>query len=185
VVIDVVPADPDQDADESDLVTIDAAPSRQQIPGLVGAAPPPPGPPVLKYVASSMPSTLTSGLQDRLVRYRERSREYHFAPRTGVPGRVFLTKRPEWLPWLTDPVAFPRSPHAQRYDVKLTFAVPVVVEGVVRMVVEFYDTEARDYDPEVLNVAGDIASLIGRAYYARHEGDLDPKVATPSSSVAS
>jgi hypothetical protein len=55
--------------------------------------------------------------------------------------------------------------------VKLTFAVPVVVDGVVRMVVEFYDTNTRDYDPEILNVAGDIASLIGRAYHARHEAD--------------
>lgn len=126
-------------------------------------------PPRLCYVSSSMPNSLEESLTQKLSLYRENSKRYSFEPRSGVPGRVFLTRRPEWLPWLTDPIAFPRSPHAQRYDVRLTFAVPVIIRNKVRMVVEFYDTECRDYDPEVLNVASDIASLIGRAYYARHE----------------
>lgn len=72
--------------------------------------------------------------------------------------------RPEWLPLLNDPVAFPRAPHAVRHKVEVTFAVPVIVDGEVRMVVEFFDTRRRDYDPETLNMANQIAEMFGKAF---------------------
>lgn len=72
--------------------------------------------------------------------------------------------RPEWLPLLDDPVAFPRAPHAVQNKVEVTFAVPVIVNGSVQMVVEFYDTARREYDPEVVNVANDIANLLGKTF---------------------
>lgn len=128
----------------------------------------------LRYVSSSMPRSLPEQLSQRLRRYRDHSKLFKFEPRRGVPGRVYLTKRPEWLPWLTDPVAFPRSPHALEFGVKLTFAVPVLIEDEVRMVVEFYDSDSREYDPDILNVASDIAGLIGKAFAARHECDASP-----------
>lgn len=81
-----------------------------------------------------------------------------------MPGRVFLTMRPEWLPLLTDPIAFPRSPHAVRNNVQVTFAVPVIVNGSVQMVVEFYDTVRRDYDASTLNIANSMAELFGKAF---------------------
>lgn len=72
--------------------------------------------------------------------------------------------RPEWLPLLNDAVAFPRAPHAVRHKVEVTFAVPVIVNGSVQMVVEFFDTKRRDYDPETMNMANDIAILFGKAF---------------------
>ncbi|CAN8067295.1 unnamed protein product [Agarophyton chilense] len=118
----------------------------------------------LRYVAGALPPTVGGEALHRLRKYRARSRKYKFPPRCGVPGRVFLTMRPEWLPLLNDPVAFPRAPHAVRNQVQVTFAVPVIVNGAVEMVVEFFDTERRDYDPATLNMANDIAAMFGKAF---------------------
>ncbi|KAI0565919.1 GAF-like protein [Gracilaria domingensis] len=118
----------------------------------------------LRYVTGALPPTVGGEELQRLRTYRGHSRKYKFPPRTGVPGRVFLTMRPEWLPLLNDPIAFPRAPHAVRNNVEVTFAVPVIVNGAVQMIVEFYDTERRDYDPATLNMANDMAIMFGKAF---------------------
>lgn len=121
----------------------------------------------LKYIAGALPPTVVGEELNRLRTYRTKSRQYVFRPRSGVPGRVFLTMRPEWLPLLNDPVAFPRAPHAVRNKVEVTFAVPVIVNGSVQMVVEFFDTAKREYDPYTLNMANEIADLFGKAFTGR------------------
>lgn len=118
----------------------------------------------LKYITGALPPTVEGEELHRLRQYRFFSRKYVFRPRNGVPGRVFLTMRPEWLPLLNDPVAFPRAPHAVKHKVEVTFAVPVVVNGSVQMVVEFFDTKRRDYDPETLNMANEVAVMFGKAF---------------------
>lgn len=120
----------------------------------------------LTYASGALPPTVEGDELHRLKAYRVKSRKYTFAPRSGVPGRVFLTMRPEWLPLLNDPVAFPRAPHAVRNRVEVTFAVPVVVNGSVQMVVQFYDTYRRDYEPATLNMTNEIAAMFGKAFTA-------------------
>ncbi|PXF47745.1 hypothetical protein BWQ96_02427 [Gracilariopsis chorda] len=120
----------------------------------------------LTYASGALPPTVEGEELHRLKAYRVKSRKYTFAPRSGVPGRVFLTMRPEWLPLLNDPVAFPRAPHAVRNRVEVTFAVPVVVNGSVKMVVQFYDTYRRDYEPATLNMTNEIAAMFGKAFTA-------------------
>lgn len=119
---------------------------------------------ILRYLTGALPPTLEGDELRRLKMYRSNSRKFVFKPRSGVPGRVFLTMRPEWLPLLNDEVAFPRAPYAVRHKVEVTFAVPVIVNGSVQMVVEFFDTKRRDYDPETLNMANEIAAMFGKAY---------------------
>ncbi|CAA3010181.1 NLP5-like [Olea europaea subsp. europaea] len=73
----------------------------------------------------------------RLVHYREISVNYHFPVEeaskgvVGLPGRVFLGKVPEWSPdvrfFTRD--EYSRVGHAQQYDVRGTFAVPVLERG--------------------------------------------------------
>lgn len=123
-----------------------------------------PGSTTLKYITGALPPTVEGEELHRLRQYRSNSRKYVFRPRSGVPGRVFLTMRPEWLPLLNDCVAFPRAPHAVRHKVEVTFAVPVIVNGSVQMVVEFFDTKRRDYDPETLNMANEVAVMFGKAF---------------------
>lgn len=132
----------------------------------------------LKYVKGLLVPTIEGEELSRLKHYRMRSRKYTFRPRMGVPGRVFLTMRPEWLPCLKDKEAFPRAPHAIRHKVEVTFAVPVIVNGSVQMVVEFYDTSRRDYDPEVLNIANEIAAMFGKQFDLRDSAPKQPCLTT-------
>ena len=105
--------------------------------------------------------------QDSIKVQSLKSKEFKFQPRSGVPGRVYLTMRPEWLPLLNDEIAFPRAPYAMRNKVEVTFAVPVVVNRQVQMVVEFYDTARREYDPQILYIANEIAGMFGKLYSLR------------------
>ena len=123
----------------------------------------------LRYITGALPPTVQGEELKRLRKYRSNSRKFTFPPRYGVPGRVFLTMRPEWLPLLNDQIAFPRAPHAVRHKVEVTFAVPVIVNGSVHMVVEFFDTNRRDYDPETMNLANDIAVMFGKAFTGKQQ----------------
>lgn len=73
----------------------------------------------------------------RLAHYRDISINYEFPAEedsregVGLPGRVFLGKVPEWTPdvQLFKREEYPRVGHAQRYDVRGTFAVPLFEQG--------------------------------------------------------
>nr|GMD40344.1 protein NLP5-like [Ipomoea batatas] len=73
----------------------------------------------------------------RLAHYRDISIDYEFPveedsqENVGLPGRVFLGKVPEWTPdvQLFKREEYPRVGHAQHYDVRGTFAVPVFEKG--------------------------------------------------------
>ncbi|XVF63530.1 hypothetical protein PTKIN_Ptkin09bG0094200 [Pterospermum kingtungense] len=73
----------------------------------------------------------------KLASYRNISVNYQFSAEedskdmAGLPGRVFLNKVPEWTPdvrfFRSD--EYPRVGHAQQYDVRGTFALPVFEQG--------------------------------------------------------
>ncbi|KAE8717085.1 niemann-Pick C1 protein-like isoform X1 [Hibiscus syriacus] len=73
----------------------------------------------------------------RLASYRNISVKYQFSVEedskdmAGLPGRVFLSKIPEWTPdvrfFRSD--EYPRVDHAQQHDVRGTFALPVFEQG--------------------------------------------------------
>ncbi|KAL0356504.1 UNVERIFIED_CONTAM: protein NLP2 [Sesamum calycinum] len=73
-----------------------------------------------------------------LADYRDVSRSYQFAADegsrefTGLPGRVFLKKLPEWTPDVRffKREEYPRVSHAQQYDVRGSLALPVFEQGV-------------------------------------------------------
>lgn len=119
---------------------------------------------VLRYVTGAVSPSVEGDELHRLRNYRSESRNFIFYPRSGVPGRVYLTRKPEWLPLLNDPIAFPRAPHAVHNKIQVTFAVPIIVNGSVKMVVQFYDLVHRDYDSATLNIANEIAELFGKAF---------------------
>ncbi|XWS20845.1 hypothetical protein CRYUN_Cryun30bG0003900 [Craigia yunnanensis] len=73
----------------------------------------------------------------KLASYRNISVNYQFSAEedskdmAGLPGRVFLSKVPEWTPdvrfFRSD--EYPRVDHAQQHDVRGTFALPVFEQG--------------------------------------------------------
>lgn len=87
-------------------------------------------------------------------------------PRVGMPGRVYCSMRPEWLPMLSDPHAFIRAEYAAKSQLSMCLAVPVLLCGRVAAVAAFFDTGKRPYDASVVGLAHDVANLVGNAFGA-------------------
>lgn len=74
--------------------------------------------------------------------------------------------RPEWLPSLEDNEAFQRSGLATDASLVMCFGVPVFVRGNVAAVALFFDTEQRPYDAKSVDLADNVASLLGSSFGA-------------------
>jgi len=109
---------------------------------------------------------MTMALDHDLQNFLESSKSWEFGPRMGVPGRVYSTMRPEWLSSLQDPEVFHRASLATASGLSVVLAVPIIVAGKVMGIATFYDTNARSHDEATVDLAVDIATLIGNAYGA-------------------
>jgi PAS domain S-box-containing protein len=65
------------------------------------------------------------------------SREFTFVPGSGLPGRVWSSLEPEYIPDVVPDENFPRAPIAEREGLHAAFGFPILLGGEVLGVVEF------------------------------------------------
>jgi len=85
-----------------------------------------------------------------------------FEPGIGLPGRVWASGLPGWIPDVVQDTNFPRSPFAQKENLHAGFAFPISVEGHVRGVMEFFCREPQELDTELLAMMGSVGSQMGQ-----------------------
>jgi PAS domain S-box-containing protein len=90
------------------------------------------------------------------------SREFTFVPGLGLPGRVWSSLKPEYIPDVVRDENFPRGPIAQREGLHAAFGFPILLGGEVLGVIEFFSREIRQPDQELLNMLATIGSQIGQ-----------------------
>jgi PAS domain S-box-containing protein len=90
------------------------------------------------------------------------SRGAAFAAGVGLPGRVWETGRPTWIPRLARDVNFPRAPVALPAGIQSAFACPIASGGEVQGVVEFFSRAAREPDPDLLEMMTTVGGQIGQ-----------------------
>jgi PAS domain S-box-containing protein len=90
------------------------------------------------------------------------SRECTFAPGLGLPGRVWSSLEPEYVPDVVADENFPRGPIAEREGLHAAFGFPILLGGEVLGVIEFFSREIRQPDRELLNMLATIGSQIGQ-----------------------
>ena len=90
------------------------------------------------------------------------SREFTFVPGLGLPGRVWSSLEPEYVPDVVLDENFPRAPIAEREGLHAAFAFPILLGGEVLGVIEFFSREIRQPDQELLNMLATIGSQIGQ-----------------------
>jgi two-component system, sensor histidine kinase and response regulator len=93
--------------------------------------------------------------------FEEASRTCSFSPGVGLPGRVWASGAPAWIPDVLEDVNFPRAAIAARDGLRAAFCFPVVIDGEIRGVMEFFSREIRPPDPALLQLLGAIGSQIG------------------------
>jgi PAS domain S-box-containing protein len=90
------------------------------------------------------------------------SREFTFIPGLGLPGRVWSSLEPEYVPDVVLDENFPRGPVAEREGLHAAFGFPILLGGEVLGVIEFFSREIRQPDQELLNMLATIGSQIGQ-----------------------
>src|SRR6266567_2654881 len=90
------------------------------------------------------------------------SREFTFVPGLGLPGRVWSSLEPEYIPDVVPDENFPRGSIAEREGLHAAFGFPILLGGEVLGVIEFFSREIRQPDQELLNMLATIGSQIGQ-----------------------
>lgn len=98
-----------------------------------------------------------------LEKFRQLSKKLTFPPNTGLPGRVWSSKKPEWLPDVsTEPeTVFPRTQIALEGGLRAGFGVPITANGQVLTVLVFFMFESREEDNRLIELVSAVGTQLG------------------------
>jgi signal transduction histidine kinase len=90
------------------------------------------------------------------------SRQRTFTLGVGLPGRVWKSSQPAWIPDVVKDTNFPRAPVAAKVGLHAAFGFPVLVGREVLGVLEFFSREIRQPDRDLLGMMADIGIKVGQ-----------------------
>jgi len=90
------------------------------------------------------------------------SRVMGFSPGIGLPGSVWLEAKSRWMPDLSQESNFPRLAAASASGVRSGFAFPIIANGNVLGVIEFFDFEVHEPDSTLIEVFNRIGLQVGQ-----------------------
>jgi len=97
----------------------------------------------------------------RLSEFVAASSNRTFARGVGLPGRVWDTGEPAWIPDVTQDPNFPRAAIAAREGLHAAFGFPVLLRSEVLGVMEFFSREVRAPDEAFLSLLATVGNQIG------------------------
>jgi PAS domain S-box-containing protein len=80
----------------------------------------------------------------------------------GLPGRVWSSGAPAWIPDMALDPEFRRAESAAKEGLRAAFAFPITLKSGVLGVIEFFSRDVRDADPEVLQMMNSVGSQVGQ-----------------------
>jgi PAS domain S-box-containing protein len=89
-------------------------------------------------------------------------RQHTFMPGVGLPGRVWSSHEPAYIPDVAKDPIFPSGPIAARAGLHACFVFPILLGGDVLGVIEFFSHEIRQPDQELLDMMATLGSQIGQ-----------------------
>jgi signal transduction histidine kinase/integral membrane sensor domain MASE1/ActR/RegA family two-component response regulator len=98
----------------------------------------------------------------KVEEFRSVTEAITFAPGTGLPGRVWTTHKPVWIPDVTKEENFPRRPFAIAEGLHSGFAFPIFFGETFLGVMEFFSSEIRRPDDALLATFGSVGNQIGQ-----------------------
>jgi PAS domain S-box-containing protein len=102
------------------------------------------------------------------------SRSTTFPRGVGLPGRVWATGQPAWIPDVVEDGNFPRAPIAAREGLHGAFGFPILLRGEVLSVMEFFSAAIRAPDEQLLSMLTTVGNQIGLFIDRRHaQEELD------------
>ncbi len=100
---------------------------------------------------------------ESLEKFRQLSQKVTFPPDTGLPGRVWSSKRPEWLQDVSSEpdMVFLRVSIALEAGLKAGFGVPIISDGQVLAVLVFFLFEPRQENTRLVELVSAVAAQLG------------------------
>lgn len=80
----------------------------------------------------------------------------------GLPGRVMNSGKAAWIRDAREDGAIPKEVSAAELDVRGAFAFPVLVQGQVVAVLEFFSHQVEEPDEELLSVMANVGAQLGQ-----------------------
>ncbi|MCP3469776.1 PAS domain S-box protein [Bradyrhizobium sp. CCGUVB1N3] len=88
--------------------------------------------------------------------------ESTFVPGVGLPGRVWSSLKPAYIPDVVPDENLPRGPIAEREGLHAAVGFPILIGGEALGVIEFFSREIRQPDQELFDMLATIGSQIGQ-----------------------
>jgi PAS domain S-box-containing protein len=98
----------------------------------------------------------------QVTEFEALSRGTAFVKGVGLPGRIWASGEPAWIPNVAEDTNFPRASVALKEDLHAAFGFPILVGREILGVVEFFSREIRQPDEELLKIVASIGAQIGQ-----------------------
>ena len=98
---------------------------------------------------------------ERMEKFAEVSRSIKFARGEGLPGRVWVSKKPTWIEDVTIDTNFPRARVAAEVGLRGGFAFPLRVDGTVNGIIEIFSRQPVHPDQDLLHLVDALGIQIG------------------------
>jgi PAS domain S-box-containing protein len=94
--------------------------------------------------------------------------QFTFNPGVGLPGRVWSSLKPAYIPDVVLDKNLPRGPIAEREGLHAAVGFPILLGSEVLGVIEFFSREIKRPDQELLDTVATIGSQIGQFIERKH-----------------
>lgn len=98
----------------------------------------------------------------RFAEFRRITQETRFSPGRGLPGRVYIEGKSQWLIDILANPSFPRAAIAKQIGIRTALGFPILTGSQVSGVLEFFSLQVIEPDRQMLNVMSNIGAQLGR-----------------------
>ncbi len=97
-------------------------------------------------------------------RFKEITESTSFEIGIGLPGRILLSHKPEWIFDLEKDTNFPRLKVAQEQGIKSALAFPLIFDNKICGVLEFFSDKQLAKDDRLLELVSNLGTQLGRLW---------------------
>jgi diguanylate cyclase (GGDEF)-like protein/PAS domain S-box-containing protein len=103
--------------------------------------------------------------------FRRESLRLRLAKDSDLPGEVWNNMGPVWWSDISAAPAFTRKAASEKAGLKSAFAFPLITEGRIQAVFEFFTKHKRDKDDHLLGIASRVGPHLGLVFERKQERD--------------
>ncbi|MDJ1184428.1 EAL domain-containing protein [Roseofilum casamattae] len=101
-----------------------------------------------------------------IQQFREISEQIKFSPQVGLPGRIWCSKKPEWIDEISQESGelFIRGQIAGKLGIKSGFGVPIIADTEVLAILVFFMQYPQPEDQELIALISSVAIQLGSLF---------------------